>query len=419
MRRKFINGFSLWLWWVLASVFGIGLGYALAYILFSLYKLLITGPPQLSFVHFIFPIAGLSVGFVQWLIMRKYLPQTKIWILALVVGYSTSVAIWYVFEFSYVLFPIFWHDYGDLFWFPSALLAGVPLWLVLRRNFSRSGVWALIGSIGLLYFFWTMFSTGYDLYYYSGYDVVGGLFGIPFFSGVPSGALSGLLVVGLLRQYLSDDPFLVVRPRAVDGFDGVEGADQRSDLQRLSGRAVFVNIGLPILLSIACLFVLMLTGPYFPSYRENTGLETIPQEFADARMLWERRPFSHYRLVAGYYTLIDSCWADVEIQDEQIIAVYEAECEGLSPLTVSGFFDLMERYVGQEVERPTVGNGCSFYYVDAVFDEQFGYPQYMRSETIINISERNRYSTTERSFSCLLFGPIQYTVEIESVTPLP
>jgi hypothetical protein len=419
MRRKFINGFSLWLWWILASVFGIGLGYAAAYILFSLYKLVITGPPQLSFVYFIFPIAGLSVGFTQWLAIRKYLPRAKIWILALLISYSTSVAIWYIFEFSYVLFPIFWHDYGDVFWLPSALLAGVPLWLMLHRRFSKSGVWALVGSIGLLYFFWAMFSTGYDLYYFSGYDVVGGLFGIPFFSGVPSGIFSGLLIAGLLRQFLSDDPFIDLRPRSVHRFDGVDGADQRSALQRLYGRAIFVNIGFPILVSVACLIVLMLTGPYFPSYSENTGLETTPQEYSEARMLWEGRPFSRYRLVAGYYTVIDSCWADVEVQDEQIVAVYEAECEGLSPRTVSGFFDLMERYVGKEAERQPVGNGCSFYYVDAVFDAELGYPHYMRSETILNISERNQYSTTDRTFSCLLFGPVQYTVKIESVTPLP
>jgi hypothetical protein len=419
MRRKFINGFSLWLWWVLASVLGIGLGYALAYIPFSIYKLIITGPPQLSFVHFIFPIAGLSVGFVQWLIMRKYLPQAKIWILALVISYSTSIAIWYVFEFSYVLFPIFWHDYGDIFWLPSAVLAGAPLWLVLRRNFSKSGVWALIGSIGLLYFFWAMFSTGYDLNYFSGYDVVGGLFGIPFFSGVPSGALSGFLIVRQLHQYLSDDPFIVVRSRTNQRLDGVEGADPGSALQRPSGRSILINIGLPILSSIACMFVLMLTGPFFPSYIENTGLETTPQEFAEARMLWEGRPFSRYRLVAGYYTIIDSCWIDVEVDDEQIVSVYEAECEGLSPRTVNGFFDLMDRFVGQEAERQPVGNGCSFYYVDAVFDAELGYPHYMRSETILNISERNQYSTRDRTFSCLLFGPIQYTVRIESLTPLP
>jgi hypothetical protein len=406
MRRKFINGISLWLWWNLTSVLGFGLGYALAYLIFSLYKLFLTGPPQLSFVYFVFPIAGLSLGFMQWLVMRKYLPRAKIWILALAISYSASVAIWFVLESSWSVFPIFWHDYEELFWLPSALLAGAPLWLVLRRHFSKSGAWALVGSIGLLFFLMTMFSTGYDLHYYAGYDVVAGLFGVSIFSG-------------LLRQFLSDEPFIVVRPAPIHRFDGVDDADQRSAPQKFSGRTIFVNIGIHILLSIACLFVLAVTGPSFPSYIENTGLEITPEEFAEARLLWEKRPFSHYRLIARYNTIIDSCWADVEVQDEQIVAVYEANCEGLSPRTVDGFFDLMERYVGHEATRQPVGNGCSFYYVDAVFDAQFGYPHYMRSETILNISERNRYSTREHTFSCILFGPIQYTVKIESVTPLP
>lgn len=417
--KRILRQCSLWLWWILTSVLGFGLGYALAYLIFSLYKLLVTGPPQLSFVYFVFPIAGLSLGFVQWLVMRKYLPRAKIWILALAISYSASVAFWFVLESSYSVFPIFWHDYGDIFWLPSALLAGVPLWLQLRRHFSKSGVWALVGSIGLLFFLMTMFSIGYDLQYYAGYDVVAGLFSVSIFSGVPSGAVSGLLIVGLLRQFLSDEPFIVVRPVPIHRFDGVDDADQRPAPRPLSGKTIFINIGLPILLSAACMFVLMVTGPSFPSYSENTGLETTPQEFAEARLLWERRNFSRYRLVAGYYTIIDSCWVDVEFQDEQIVAVYETDCEGLSPRSVNGFFDLMEGYVGHEAARPPVGNGCMFYYVDAVFDAQLGYPLYMQTQTILNISERNRYSSRERSFSCLLFDPIQYTVKIESVTPLP
>jgi hypothetical protein len=161
-------------------------------------------------------------------------------------------------------------------------------------------------------------------------------------------------------------------------------------------------------------------GPSIPQYYENSGLETTPQEFTDAQALWEDRQFSHYRLVAEYSHQIDYCFEDVEVRNEMVVNVYEEKrCEGFGFMSVTDLFEMFERFVGSEATRPPAGNGCEYYYVDAVYDAQLGYPHSLQTRTILNISEREQYVSHDSTFSCLLNLPPQYTLNIESVTPLP
>jgi hypothetical protein len=148
-------------------------------------------------------------------------------------------------------------------------------------------------------------------------------------------------------------------------------------------------------------------------------LEITPKEFAAARALWAERPFTHYRLVARYHHNMDACYEDVEIMNEVVVDVYEEDCESFNLKSVSDIFDLFDRFVGHEKTRPPVGNGCSYYYVDAIFDEQLGYPIYMETHDIMGVSKRNKYVSNVTEFACVLFGPVQYTARIESLTPLP
>jgi hypothetical protein len=123
--------------------------------------------------------------------------------------------------------------------------------------------------------------------------------------------------------------------------------------------------------------------------------------------------------VAAYRNSTGSCHEDVEILDEKVVHVYAEDCEDLGFITVTDIFDLIESFVGDEETRPPVGNGCSYYYVDAIFDDQLGYPHFLETHDIISVSEREQYVSRAAGYSCLTFLPIQYTVKIISLTPLP
>lgn len=395
----------------------------------SFAKFLTSGPPQIGFPYFVFPVSGALLGLIQWLVLRKYLPQAKKWVLANAVSFSAAVLFWLLFDAIHPIFPIFWHDYGDIIWLPSSLLASLLAWMILRRTYAKAIGWAIVSAIGLMSFFYTMYTIGYDLAYYPGYEVIGDFFAIAILGGVPAGAISGLLVLWLLprsksgallygkvsrrspEKDLDSDRF---DAKADDTFQPLPSAES------FSTQLVLARTGTPILMFVVSFFSLALSWPSIPAYYENSSLETTPKEFVQARGLWDERQYSHYRLVAEYFHQVDYCREDVEVRNERVVNVFEAEsCEAFGFLSVSELFDMFERFVGSGATRPPAGNGCEYYYVDAVYDAQLGYPHSLHTRTILNISERNRYVSQDKTFSCLLNLPAQFTLNIESVTPLP
>ena len=93
-------------------------------------------------------LAGMAfgglVGFMQWLVLRKYIPNSRLWILtsaiAMVVG-------WTWFELP----PEFFSDRSlpDLFllWFPFGCVSGILQWFILRKQVYYSGLWIVVNII--------------------------------------------------------------------------------------------------------------------------------------------------------------------------------------------------------------------------------------------------------------------------------
>jgi hypothetical protein len=89
------------------------------------------------------PFGGL-IGVMQWLVLRKYIPNSRLWILtsafAMVVGYA-----WFE------LPPEFFSDRSlpDLFllWFPFGCVSGILQWLILRKQVYYSGLWIAVNII--------------------------------------------------------------------------------------------------------------------------------------------------------------------------------------------------------------------------------------------------------------------------------
>jgi hypothetical protein len=425
--KKFLLGFSYWLWWIWVSVTGFGLGYIAAFLFFSIAKSLTTGPPRIGFTYFAFPTSGLTLGFIQWLVFRKRLPQAKKWILANAVSFSAGLLFWVLFDASSTIFPIFWHDYGDTIWLLSSVLGSILVWMTFRHYYDRAIGWVLISAIGLMSFFYVMYSSGYGLSYYPGHDVIGGFFTIAILGGVLAGATSGFVLLWLLPRSLSGKPLYSKGPSNLpenslddDRFNTKSDDILRPLAELFSMQSVLIRTGTPILLFVVSFFSLAFFWPSIPAYYENSSLETTPQEFADARELWEERQIPHYRLVAEYSHQMSYCREDVEVRDEKVVNVFEEEgCEAFGFLSVSELFDMFERFVGSEATRPPISNGCEYYYVEAVYDKQLGYPHFLQTRGILNISERKQYISYDKAFSCLLNLPPQYRLNIESVAPFP
>jgi hypothetical protein len=418
--KNIIIGLSNWLWWLVACITGLFLGLTLSLLIFSLLKSIFSGPSPQLYTYITFPCVGLTLGFSQWFLIRRYLPRARSWILANGFSYSLNMILWVSLQPFIGTVP----DYRGTSNLILVAVASILLWLIIRPRFTRSLGWALVSGMGLFVFFYAIQLVGYDLGQSSGLYIVGDFLTFAFSIGIPSGVVSGFLMTLLLGPVLSRDSTLV------------EGLERLSEVSKFSTRPeirdveasppepnfvmfLLVKIGLPLLIIGMLVLVLMISGPSYPQAYESTGLEITPEEFAAARTLWVERPFSHYRLVARYHHNIDYCYEDVEILEEKVVHVYEQDCEAIGLKSVTDIFELFDRFVGNAEIRPPVGNGCSYYYVDAIFDDQFGYPIYMETHDIIEVSKRKTYVSHAAGFACLLFLPIQYTVEIESLTPLP
>ena len=130
---------------------------------------------------------GALIGLAQWLLLRRYLPQSGWWILATAIGYAIPL------EFS-TLSPLRDPPWlGGLVTFVLFGLAlGVAQWLVLRRRMLQSEWWVAFTLLGwLLAFALTSIAYATDLYF-EPFDLLSAFI-------VPIGT-SGIGMVWLLRR---------------------------------------------------------------------------------------------------------------------------------------------------------------------------------------------------------------------------
>jgi hypothetical protein len=416
--KKILFGLSLWMWWILTSIFGIVLGLVIATLIFQIPELFTPKPFSRLSVFITHLIVGLTLGIVQAWVFNRYLPQPKRWVLASVIGFSVGAFLMAISEPLLPFVPDALSQFEGYVFLPSAILAMITIWSILRGHFHKPLGWSVLSGLPITIFIFVMPDLGY---YPTEYNLLDSFY-LAFLVTFPTWLFSGPLLIYLLGRMDAPER-LFARPRPADSQDGqmsTLGTGPKTSQSFLPMKLALLNIFIPVLLMGAMFAVIVPIDPPVPRYVDNSGLETTPAEFEAAQELWESRPFSHYRLVARYWTQIDYCEEDVEILNEEVVSVYPTDnCRELGHRSVTELFEMFTGYVGDGPRRPEVGNGCEFWYVDAIYDEVLGYPTFMKNQTILNIDERNQYVTREHSFSCLLFGPVQLTLEIESVTPLP
>lgn len=90
------------------------------------------------FMHF-----GLLIGFMQWLAVRKYVSKTGFWFLtstiAMFVGGVLSDVILLFFPSPHLPTFVLWILFGSV--------SGVLQWIILRKQISNSGIWILINVL--------------------------------------------------------------------------------------------------------------------------------------------------------------------------------------------------------------------------------------------------------------------------------
>ena len=199
---------SIWLQWVLASMFGYGVGAALGNAVLnsippmacmqsfsdSLIERLTNFPcilPALDLALLVV-ILGLAGGFMQWLVLRRHIFATGLWVPASGLGFPISLIVADgVGRRLDIATPI-------LIGVSFGVLSGILPWIVLRRKITGAGWWVLAhllgslvgGALGIIAFH----AMGLIGFYQFTWAAAGAMFG----AGL--GAITGFTLVWLLRQ---------------------------------------------------------------------------------------------------------------------------------------------------------------------------------------------------------------------------
>jgi hypothetical protein len=108
------------------------------------------------------------------------------------------------------------------------------------------------------------------------------------------------------------------------------------------------------------------------------------RELEAARSRWAARPFSRYRLTVDSTLLKRPCRQEVEVRDEEVVAVLENVClndaawDTPPAVAVTDLFQSIESSI---VRRTCGPNGCrcdGVVYVDVAYDDRLGYPLHIR-----------------------------------------
>ncbi len=163
----------VWFLWLMAAAYGWGTAVEIT----GLGELTLQySPARLVAAYVGVAAAGVLVGALQWLVLRKKVAQAGWWVLT-----SLGAAV----VFGAVVFGMRTVD-ADVGWVVGTgligLVAGVLQWLVLRQTVARAGWWVLASTVG-----WV---AGIPIGEMVGWNGLGAVYG----------AITGAVLVGLLRQ---------------------------------------------------------------------------------------------------------------------------------------------------------------------------------------------------------------------------
>jgi hypothetical protein len=121
---------------------------------------------------------GLSVGLLQWLVLRQQVPSSTLWVSATTIGFA--VGIWLGLAFM-------------------GLGTGLAQWWVVRKMFSKGSWWPTISAVIWPLGYVAGGSVGSALLTVVSSQLLAGLIGI-FVTGLIVGAVTGAVLLWMLRE---------------------------------------------------------------------------------------------------------------------------------------------------------------------------------------------------------------------------
>lgn len=183
------NEFGLWFGWTLATAVGMLVGF--------LPSIPLVDALDLGFARVVVPIlAGVLIGFAQWVVLRFYLTATSDWILAGGAAWAAGYALGLLLmqNISGTLVG------GVLGYLLFGAIVGLVQWPVLRREIPNGVVWILANTLAWAIGFWV---SQWTLNLLFNDPVIPPLISTSVLAGVSglvAGAISGAALVWIARQ---------------------------------------------------------------------------------------------------------------------------------------------------------------------------------------------------------------------------
>jgi hypothetical protein len=210
-------GWRFWLWWVLASTVGAAVGQNVGDIVFfffhdpSPYYRGFSFVPETAFGAMLGISVGASLGITQWLVLRRQVSWASDWVLASAVGGAIGGTVG-----GAVGALVGETLHGAVLGAFLGLSLGIAQWFVMQWQVSGSGWWVLVTTAGIAFVVAVSFGEAVELVWWLLLLPVA-LAAPDFYFGpvvgenwivalVVYGAITGTLLVWLLRQPVTEEP---------------------------------------------------------------------------------------------------------------------------------------------------------------------------------------------------------------------
>lgn len=183
------NEFGLWLGWTLATAGGMLIGFLLAIPLVNLL--------DLGFARVIVPIlAGLLIGFSQWIVLKRYLTTSVDWVLAggtaWAVGYALGLLL--IQNLSGTIFG------GIAAYLLFGAIVALVQWPMLQREIPSALTWLLVNTLAWAAGLWASQAILNLFFQEPVIEPAISTSVIAASSGLVAGAITGLALIWIARQ---------------------------------------------------------------------------------------------------------------------------------------------------------------------------------------------------------------------------
>lgn len=183
------NEFGLWLGWTLATAGGMLVGFLLTIPLVNVL--------DLGFARLIVPlVAGILIGYSQWIVLRQYLTSSSDWFLAggtaWAAGYALGLLLIQNLSSTFLG--------GIVAYLLFGIIVALVQWPVLRREIPSTLTWIVVSALGWAAGLWAS-QLALNLFFHDPViEPAVSTIVIAVTSGLVAGAITGVALVWIVRQ---------------------------------------------------------------------------------------------------------------------------------------------------------------------------------------------------------------------------